>query len=108
MTVPPSCMTCMQCCIPIDPGFAKKLSKHGHDVSGEVEPPEKLGIHGANVAVDHEESDTSKKSSPKPLLQFVRISNICHAVTGEAGTILRVMTGRYSRRHVKAAYLNER
>ena len=54
----------------------------------------KLGIHGTNVAVDHEESDTSKKSSPKLLLQFVRIRNICHAVTGEAGTILRVMTSR--------------
>ena len=44
--------------MPIDPDFAKKLTKHGqhgdHDVWGEVKPPEKLGIHGTNVAVDHE------------------------------------------------------
>ncbi len=42
----------------IDPNFAKKLKKHsqhgGHDVWGEVKPPEKLGIHGTNVAVDHD------------------------------------------------------
>ena len=44
--------------MPIDPDFIKKLKKHGkhndHDVWGEVQPPEKLGIHGTNVAVDHE------------------------------------------------------
>ena len=42
----------------IDPDFMKKLEKHGqhngHDVWGIVEPPKKLGIHGTNVAVDHE------------------------------------------------------
>jgi len=42
--------------LPIDPDFQKKRkvsSRHnGHDVWGPVEPPEKLGIHGTNVAVD--------------------------------------------------------
>jgi NAD-dependent dihydropyrimidine dehydrogenase PreA subunit len=44
--------------LPIDLDFMNKLEKHGnhngHDVWGEVKPPEKLGIHGTNVAVDHE------------------------------------------------------
>jgi len=47
--------------MPIDPDFVKKLKKHGqhggHDVWGEVDPPEKLGIHGTNVAVDHDLCD---------------------------------------------------
>lgn len=42
--------------MPIDPDFQKKrkcVGKHlGHDVWGPVEPPQKLGIHGTNVAVD--------------------------------------------------------
>ncbi len=44
--------------MPIDPDFKNKLGKqgkhNGHDVWGEVKPPEKLGIHGTDVAVDHE------------------------------------------------------
>ena len=44
--------------MPIDPEFSKKLDKNdqhnGHDVWGEVKPPEKLGVHGTNVAVDHD------------------------------------------------------
>ena len=46
---------------PIDPDFNKKLQKHGehsgHEVWGEVKPPEKLGIHGTKVAVDHDLCD---------------------------------------------------
>jgi len=41
----------------IDPDFMKKpkVSTHnGHDVRGEVALPEKLGIHGTQVAVDHD------------------------------------------------------
>ncbi len=42
--------------MPIDPDFQKKgkiVGKcHDHDVWGPVEPPEKLGIHGTDVAVD--------------------------------------------------------
>ena len=42
--------------VSIDPDFSSKLKKDGehsgHDVWGEVKPPEKLGIHGTNVAVD--------------------------------------------------------
>jgi NAD-dependent dihydropyrimidine dehydrogenase PreA subunit len=44
--------------LPIDPDFKNKLEKNGthngHDVWGEVKPPEKLGIHGTNVSVDHD------------------------------------------------------
>ncbi len=42
----------------IDPDFKDKLSvhhkdeTHGYSVWGEFAPPEKLGIHGDNVAVD--------------------------------------------------------
>lgn len=43
-------------CLPIDPDFQKKrqvAGEHqGHKVWGPVEPPNKLGIHGTNVAVD--------------------------------------------------------
>lgn len=42
--------------LPIDSDFMKKLKvtgEHaGHKVRGNVEPPEKLGVHGTNVAVD--------------------------------------------------------
>lgn len=41
----------------IDPDFMKKqiTGEHkGHEVRGEVKPPEKLGIHGTSVAVDHD------------------------------------------------------
>jgi len=44
--------------MPIDPDFLTKCpvaAEHaGHKVRGEVKPPEKLGIHGTNVAVDHD------------------------------------------------------
>jgi len=44
--------------LPIDPEFMNKLKisgEHaGHKVWGEVKPPEKLGIHGTNVAVDQD------------------------------------------------------
>ena len=44
--------------MPIDPAFTKTLKKsgehNGHDVWGEVKPPEKLGVHGTNVAVDQD------------------------------------------------------
>ena len=44
--------------MPIDPEFMKKQKKSGehagHAVWGEVKPPERLGIHGTNVAVDHD------------------------------------------------------
>lgn len=44
--------------MPIDPEFTKKQKQNGehsgHEVWGEVNPPEKLGIHGTNVAVDHD------------------------------------------------------
>jgi NAD-dependent dihydropyrimidine dehydrogenase PreA subunit len=47
--------------MPIDPEFTTKVMKHGqhngHDVWGEVKPPEKLGIHGTTVAVDHDLCD---------------------------------------------------
>ena len=36
----------------------KKQGQHnGHEVRGKVKPPKKLGIHGTNVAVDHEVCD---------------------------------------------------
>jgi len=42
----------------IDPDFLKKypvVDEHaGHAVRGDVKPPEKLGVHGATVAVDHD------------------------------------------------------
>ncbi|MHA1310372.1 MAG: 4Fe-4S dicluster domain-containing protein [Candidatus Helarchaeota archaeon] len=42
--------------MPIDPNFKKNLTikdnHNGHAVWGEIEPPNKLGIHGTNVAVD--------------------------------------------------------
>jgi NAD-dependent dihydropyrimidine dehydrogenase PreA subunit len=44
--------------LPIDPDFQKNrkvVSQHnGHNVWGPVEPPNKLGIHGTNSAVDWE------------------------------------------------------
>jgi len=43
--------------MPIDPDFMKKAktgTHNGHDVRGEVNPPEKLGVHGTLVAVDHD------------------------------------------------------
>jgi NAD-dependent dihydropyrimidine dehydrogenase PreA subunit len=44
--------------LPIDPEFMTKtkvVSEHnGHKVRGEVKPPTKLGIHGTQVAVDHD------------------------------------------------------
>jgi len=47
--------------MPIDPDFQKNLKvsgEHaGHQVWGDVKPPEKLGIHGTNVAVDHDVCD---------------------------------------------------
>jgi NAD-dependent dihydropyrimidine dehydrogenase PreA subunit len=47
--------------LPIDPDFLKKypvVGEHaGHAVRGEVKPPEKLGIHGTNVAVDQDYCD---------------------------------------------------
>ncbi len=42
--------------MPIDPDFKSKLKvtgEHsGHKVWGDVNPPEKLGIHGSNVCVN--------------------------------------------------------
>ncbi len=42
--------------MPIDPDFQKKLKASGehagHKVWGDVQSPQKLGIHGTNVAVD--------------------------------------------------------
>jgi NAD-dependent dihydropyrimidine dehydrogenase PreA subunit len=47
--------------MPIDSNFKntrKIANKHsGHDVWGPVEPPTKLGIHGTQVAVDHDVCD---------------------------------------------------
>jgi len=43
--------------MPIDPDFMKKASTgehNGHKVRGAVTPPKKLGVHGTNVAVDHD------------------------------------------------------
>jgi NAD-dependent dihydropyrimidine dehydrogenase PreA subunit len=44
--------------MPINPEFMTKLKKNGdhngHAIWGEVKPPEKLGVHGTNVAVDHD------------------------------------------------------
>ncbi len=43
--------------MPIDQDFMKKpvAGEHrGHKVRGEQKPPEKLGIHGTSVAVDHD------------------------------------------------------
>jgi NAD-dependent dihydropyrimidine dehydrogenase PreA subunit len=43
--------------MPIDPDFMKKpaAGEHkGHAVRGVVKPPKKLGVHGTNVAVDHD------------------------------------------------------
>lgn len=43
--------------MPIDPEFMKKavVGEHnGHKIRGDVKPPEKLGVHGTNVAVDHD------------------------------------------------------
>ena len=44
--------------MPIDPMFSVKLkqigSHNGHVVWGEASSPEKLGIHGTKVAVDHD------------------------------------------------------
>ncbi len=43
--------------MPIDPNFMKKpaAGEHkGHAVRGVVKPPKKLGVHGTNVAVDHD------------------------------------------------------
>jgi NAD-dependent dihydropyrimidine dehydrogenase PreA subunit len=43
--------------MPIDPDFHEKpiVGTHkGHNVRGEVAPPTKLGIHGTQVAVDHD------------------------------------------------------
>ena len=43
-------------CLPIDPNFQKNREKLGKEegitIWGPVDPPEKLGIHGTNVAVD--------------------------------------------------------
>jgi NAD-dependent dihydropyrimidine dehydrogenase PreA subunit len=43
--------------MPIDPDFMK-MSKAGshndHDVRGNVDPPKSLGVHGTQVAVDHD------------------------------------------------------
>ncbi len=47
--------------MPIDSDFKSKLNKNeehnGHTVWGDVNPPEKLGIHGSTVAVDHDLCD---------------------------------------------------
>jgi NAD-dependent dihydropyrimidine dehydrogenase PreA subunit len=47
--------------MPIDPDFQRKLKASGehsgHKVWGEVKPPEKLGIHGTDVAVDFDACD---------------------------------------------------
>lgn len=43
--------------MPIDQDFMKKpvVGDHNsHKVRGEVKPPEKLGVHGTQVAVDHD------------------------------------------------------
>ena len=43
--------------MPIDPNFSKKpiIGTHnGHDVRGDLKPPKKLGVHGSQVAVDHD------------------------------------------------------
>ena len=44
--------------LPIDPDFMKNkpvTGEHaGHKVRGEVKPPEKLGIHGTQVALDQD------------------------------------------------------
>jgi NAD-dependent dihydropyrimidine dehydrogenase PreA subunit len=43
--------------MPIDPEFMSKstVGEHnGHKIRGEVKPPEKLGVHGTSVAVDHD------------------------------------------------------
>jgi NAD-dependent dihydropyrimidine dehydrogenase PreA subunit len=43
--------------MPIDHDFMKKQvvgEHHSHKVRGEVKPPEKLGVHGTSVAVDHD------------------------------------------------------
>jgi len=46
----------MVSCLPIDPNFQKSrqvVGEHNdHNVWGPLEPPNKLGIHGTNVAVD--------------------------------------------------------
>ena len=43
--------------MPINPDFMKNPIKgehNSHKVRGEVNPPEKLGVHGTTVAVDHD------------------------------------------------------
>jgi len=43
--------------MPIDPDFMKKpvTGEHnGHKVRGEQKPPEKLGVHGTQVALDQD------------------------------------------------------
>ncbi|UCG37036.1 MAG: 4Fe-4S binding protein [Candidatus Bathyarchaeota archaeon] len=43
--------------MPIDPDFMKmpKAGSHNdHDVRGNVDPPKSLGVHGTQVAVDHD------------------------------------------------------
>jgi NAD-dependent dihydropyrimidine dehydrogenase PreA subunit len=44
--------------MPIDPDFMKNRQvtgeHNGHKVRGEVKPPEKLGIHGTQVALDQD------------------------------------------------------
>ncbi len=43
--------------MPIDPDFGKRpviATHNGHDVRGDVKPPTKLGVHGSQVAVDHD------------------------------------------------------
>jgi len=47
--------------MPIDQDFMTKMKVNGehagHKVWGNVEPPTKLGVHGTNVAVDHDLCD---------------------------------------------------
>lgn len=44
--------------LPIDPDFMKNRQvtgeHNGHKVRGEVKPPEKLGVHGTQVALDQD------------------------------------------------------
>ena len=46
------------CNMPIDPDFMENQPEtgehNGHKIRGEVKPPEKLGIHGTNVALDQD------------------------------------------------------
>ena len=70
--------------MPIDPEFSKKLNKNdqhnGHDVWGEVKPPEKLGVHGTNVAVDHLSAmETAHQTRNLILSENLIVSTAWHA-----------------------------